>query len=127
MLAALALIASVLSTKELLAPSVEYQKRAFTQSLDIDYPPLPYDGSFSLTPDGYDGNDYKESFNGGDVDGSSWRQYVPLAVWPEIEWFDENGNYIGRSGGSDIRKTTVTKSLPVVSLQGRYARRRFIG
>ncbi|EKX53170.1 hypothetical protein GUITHDRAFT_100879 [Guillardia theta CCMP2712] len=90
-LLALALIASVLSTKELLAPSVEYQKRAFTQSLDIDYPPLPYDGSFSLTPDGYDGNDYKESFNGGDVDGSSWRQYVPLAVWPEIEWFDENG------------------------------------
>eukprot|EP00960_Hanusia_phi_P054757 762763-Hanusia_phi.AAC.5 len=87
----LVLLALAWSTKKATVPAIKYQKRAQIQSLDIDYPPLPYDGSFSITPEGSDGNDYKVSFNGADVDGASWRQYVPLAVWPEVEWFDEDG------------------------------------
>mmetsp|Transcript_48446 Transcript_48446/g.75654 ORF Transcript_48446/g.75654 Transcript_48446/m.75654 type:complete len:96 (-) Transcript_48446:141-428(-) len=71
--------------------------------------PSAYDGSWSIMPDGYDGSDYQPGFNGGDADGANWRQFLPLVVWPDKEWFDAEGNYIGKGGGKDLRKTTVTR------------------
>lgn len=73
--------------------------------------PLPYDASFGTSIEGYDGSESPVMFNGGDISGDSWRQYVPTAIWPDREWFDADGNYLGRAGGVDHRKTTVTYQL----------------
>jgi hypothetical protein len=73
--------------------------------------PLPYDASFGTSIEGYDGSESPVMFNGGDISGDSWRQYVPTAIWPDREWFDADGNYLGRAGGLDRRKTTVTYQL----------------
>jgi len=108
-----------------------------TQSLDIDFLPEKYDASFGTEPESYDGAclvisaralrvpiardhvltpnkicaapEFQVAFNGADPDGASWRQYVPMAVWSDQDWFDDEGNYLGRSGGPDTRKTTVTR------------------
>ena len=48
-------------------------------------------------------------FNGADAEGASWRGLVPVAVWPDREWFDADGNFLGISGGHDMGRTTVTR------------------
>merc|ERR1712216_503331 len=79
------------------------------QVLDIDFIPEGFDGSWDLMRMDEDAPEIQPAFNGADADGASWRQYVPIAIWPDQDWFDEAGNYLGRSGGPDLRKTTVTR------------------
>lgn len=57
----------------------------------------------------YAAPEFQVGFNAADADGASWRQYVPMAIWSDEDWFDDAGNYLGRSGGPDTRKTTVTR------------------
>ena len=55
--------------------------------------PAAYDESWGIAPESEDAPEFQVGFNAGDVDGESWRQYVPLAVWGDQEWYDEAGNY----------------------------------
>ena len=71
------------------------QRRAFTmprgQILDIDFLPEAYDASFATEPESYDAPEFQVGFNGADPEGASWRQYVPIAVWSDQDWFDDAG------------------------------------
>ena len=61
------------------------------QMLDIDFLPIAYDASFGTEPESYDAPEFQVGFNGADADGASWRQYVPVAVWSDQDWFDDAG------------------------------------
>jgi hypothetical protein len=39
---------------------------------DGDTMPGPYEDSFSISPEGYDGSEWPTMFNGADASGSSW-------------------------------------------------------
>jgi len=76
-------------------PMMQRQRRVFPmprgQSLDIDFLPEAYDASFGTEPESSDAPEIQVGFNGADADGASWRQYVPVAVWSDQDWFDDAG------------------------------------
>jgi len=65
------------------------------QMLDIDFVPIAFDVSGEYpsfgTDDGASSEFSGTSFNAADADGTSWRQYVPIAVWSDQDWFDDAG------------------------------------